>query len=345
MTVARKGQLRALRANLRRQLVTELSAPEVKDNVIGQLVARIAAIDVLTTDDSKRVTPKWKVPALIAAVAIALVGIASLIRMPRVPIDLAIVASEFQIQLGSGVREINGEFFITPGTLRSAKLQWVDSVAGNAPDLAEFRALQVVTLDAGAVLTFVTTADRCYELRIQRGELRGTLLRRGSEDSAAVPWPERIVVGAPGFLRFCSDKDTNIFIDGIEALSVSKLLRAFPPPAVHAPSIMSGEMNVISTNERRPLRNSDRVSLRGIREGVLSTGLGESLQLSFSGLTSQPALFGFAGPDSGSGVDLRPTLVDFVRSSPQLTAILAAIVGLAGTLVGLLQWLGFYKDS
>lgn len=274
----------------------------------------------------------WRAPVLVAAAAVLLVALASVIRIPQATFTLDAQISAVELITDDD----RGETGWTSEPIRVQGVEFGGGVTGPG----KIDVITSLRMQPGTLARLTAQPRNCLLLEVRRrtdskeGGVDVQALRVASGE--AMPEPYSVALQPGSAMHFCPlDADGQFLVGRVRVIDVSRL-RFAGPPELRASSLLSGTLRIKETGGQTSLGPIDQLRFSSVRDGAVLLGVGKPLHLVFSGVAADPRQGGGLRDDARS---LRPTLLEIMSSSPLLRALIGAVTGLVGLIWAGLRYL------
>ena len=329
------------RKDIERQLTKELAAPDNWPELSRHARSLLALRELSALFPAPK-PPVWVLSVSVALVAIALVALAAALRWPNPTIHIdAKVRSLTIVVPEKGVHPIgpSGDIAVTSITAVT------DVPSENLGQ--QTAAIGSLELRGGAHASISVTEQGCITIALGRGPTARDAKPPSAlqfvaqfKEAPGAPPARMVSVPAGGTLSFCPRDYSDYLLFGqISEMELSRLHLDDPTKnqRLRIPSIVSGEMKMPEFSKNRKLGEADNIALSEMTDGWLALFPGKTLGVVFSGKVGRARSFGLS---DAQGVDLAPTVLDWIIGSPWITSMFSLVTGLGGLIWSAMRYLG-----
>lgn len=310
----------------KRQTMIEeaVHALDMTPTALSQLEEELAAVDALQAR-LKPVKPVWPVPLGLATLAIALIALASIIRLGFADIEMETQVTQIEIQTGPAESMAP----LVSETFPVDRFELI-GLAHSSP----VARIASMTLLPDSHLELSIDSQRCMKFipkRASSSAASGGLMlsTMAPPDAEGIAEPSQVVATPGTALRFCLPLDAGFTLIALPtSLEISQLQSA-GPPEVRISTITSGFIRFNQTGRRQDLGRLDKLRFSDIKKGTLVVSAEQNLNVSFSGHVVKPESI---QSGLGNSIDMRPSLLDFIANSPIIRSLFGLVTGLVGLL-------------
>ena len=338
------------RIALKRKISDAMSSLEANlaqgatDLDLVRLDESLQSLDRLLQRFPAKKNPSWLLPLSVAVVAMSLLGIAAVFRLPGPLVTVDVRLSAMAITAAAEGAGLSSDAAISVKSIEVAGDAKAQVIAGPAVSVSSLKLLAGTT-------ALLEQRGSCFEVQlpVTRGAAKPTLVlgldlvvMHPAQSRGQLPTPAEMRLLPGTTVTICADLPANYALAG----NVAKidLYRRQPGDAqrgfvdMRTPSIVFGKLRLPYVNRATDLQDTDMVSFDGIVRGWAFVFPAPSMRVVFSGKVDRPVSVS-PTPDGGS-VSLEPTLLEWITKSPLATAIFGLVTGFVGMMWGLAKYFG-----
>lgn len=289
--------------------------------------------------------PSWMLPLFVGAVAVSLLGLAALIRLPRPLVTVDTRISSIGVTAAADGDGLNSDAAFAVKSLEVAGDAKAQAIAKPAISISSFRLTPgtsaVMQQRASCVYVELPVAQVPAQPRMALG--LDLVVLHAAGDGAELPVPSQLRAKPGTTVTICGDFPANYALAG--SVEKDDLYRSQPGDALRGfvnlrtPSIISGKLRLPNVNRSSDLHDTDMLSLSGVTQGWAFVFPAAPMRVVFSGTVARPTSL---SPSPEGGTDsLEPTALEWFTKSPFSTAVFGLVTGFVGMLWALGKYFGF----